>query len=103
MIRSTLAFHGLRSCKWALLSFFGTATLCLPQIRYARLQGPTVTDAQDAAVVGATVTVTNIGTGRELLWPTTRLASIRCRPSTRPLSRDQLHQNGPFRKTGTRT
>jgi len=48
----------------ALLSFFGTATLCLAQSDTARLQG-TVSDAQDAAVVGATVTVTNIGTGRE--------------------------------------
>ncbi len=63
MIRSTLRFMGC-AVAVALLSFFGTATLCLAQSDTARLQG-TVTDAQDAAVVGAAVTVTNIGTGRE--------------------------------------
>jgi len=64
MIGSTLRFT-----RWAvavaLLSFFGAATLCLAQSDTARLQG-TVTDAQDAGIVGATVTVTNTATGRAI-------------------------------------
>jgi len=62
MIRSTLRFVGW-AVAVALLSFFGTSTLCLAQSDTARLQG-TVTDAQDAAVAGATVLVTNTATGR---------------------------------------
>src|SRR3981189_2238094 len=62
MIRSTLRLMGW-AVAVALLSFFGTSTLCLAQSDTARLQG-TVTDAQAAAVAGATVTVTNTATGR---------------------------------------
>ena len=49
---------------WAriLLLIFSTATICLAQSDTARLQG-TVTDPQGAAIDGATVTVTNAGTG----------------------------------------
>src|SRR6202165_4670612 len=62
MVRFTLRFMGW-AVAVALLSFFGTSTLCLAQSETARLQG-TVIDAQDAAVAGATVTVTNTATGR---------------------------------------
>src|SRR6267142_2295152 len=62
MIRSTLRLMGW-AVAVALLLFFGTSTLCLAQSDTARLQG-TVTDTQDAAVEGATVTVTNTATGR---------------------------------------
>jgi hypothetical protein len=64
MIRSTLHFMGW-AVAVALLCFFGTATLCLAQSDTARLQG-TITDAQDAAIAGATVTVTNTATNREI-------------------------------------
>jgi len=47
-----------------LLLIFSAATVCLAQSDTARLQG-TVTDAQGAAIAGATVTVTNTGTGRQ--------------------------------------
>jgi len=63
MIRSTLRFMG-----WAtvvvLLSILATTNVCLAQSDTGRLQG-TITDTQGAAVPGATVTVTNIGTGRQ--------------------------------------
>ena len=57
MVRFTLRLMGW-AVAVALLLFFGTSTLCLAQSDPARLQG-TVTDTQDAAVAGATVTVTN--------------------------------------------
>src|SRR3981189_2690529 len=61
MVRFTLRFMGW-AVAVALLLFFGTSTLCLAQSDTARLQG-TVTDAQDAAVAGATVLVTTTDKG----------------------------------------
>jgi len=63
MIRSPLRFMG-----WVmvvLLSAVALANMCYAQSDTARLQG-TVTDAQGAAVGGATVKVTNAGKGREI-------------------------------------
>ena len=57
---------------WILLLIFSTATICLAQSDTARLQG-TVTDPQGGAVNGATVTVTNVGTSRELTVTTNEL------------------------------
>jgi len=59
---------------WAriLLLIFSTASICLAQSDTARLQG-TVTDPQGAAVNGATVTVTNTGTGRQSTVTTNEL------------------------------
>jgi hypothetical protein len=48
-----------------LLSVLSTANVCWAQSDMARLQG-TVTDAQGGAIAGASVTVTNAGTGREV-------------------------------------
>jgi hypothetical protein len=61
MSKSTLRLTG-----WILvvvLSVLATANVCWAQSDTARLQG-TVTDAQGGAIAGATVTVTNTGTGR---------------------------------------
>jgi len=55
-----------------LLLIFSTATVCLAQSDTARLQG-TVTDAQGAAIYGATVTVTSTGTSRESIVTTNEL------------------------------
>jgi hypothetical protein len=63
MIRSTLRFIG-----WAtvvvLLFAFTTTNVCYAQSDTGSLNG-TITDPQGAAIAGATVTVTNIGTGRQ--------------------------------------
>jgi hypothetical protein len=48
-----------------LLVLFTMPRVCLGQAETARLQG-TITDAQGAAVPGASVTITDIGTGRTL-------------------------------------
>lgn len=53
----------LLRCVVVCLLFLGAAGWSFAQVDTARLQG-TVTDAQDAAVVGATITVTDVGTGR---------------------------------------
>ncbi len=63
MIRSTLRFMGWVAV--VLLSALALANMCYAQSDTARLQG-TVTDTQGAAVGGATVKVTNAGTGREI-------------------------------------
>lgn len=54
------------------LVLLSVAQLGFAQTDTARLQG-TVTDPNDAAVAGATVTVTNTGTGREVSVPTSDL------------------------------
>ena len=62
MIRSTLRFVG-----WAtimLLLSLAATQVCLAQSDTARLQG-TITDSQGGAVAGATVVVTNVGTGQQ--------------------------------------
>jgi len=62
MIRFTLRFMG-----WAtvvvLLSIFATTSVCFAQSDTGRVLG-TITDAQGAAVPGASVSLTNTGTGR---------------------------------------
>jgi hypothetical protein len=63
MIRSTLRFVGRVTV--VLLSALALANMCYAQSDTARLQG-TVTDPNDAAVAGATVKVTNVGTEREV-------------------------------------
>jgi len=62
MIRSTLRFLGWVAV--VVLSALVLANVCDAQSDTARLQG-TVTDAQGGAIAGASVTVTNMGTGRE--------------------------------------
>jgi carboxypeptidase family protein len=58
----------LRFACWVLAAVcvfvVGTSNVCLAQTDTARLQG-TVTDAQGAAIAGASVTVTNTGTDRQ--------------------------------------
>jgi hypothetical protein len=49
---------------WIVVLVLSTAVACLAQSDTARLQG-TVTDPQGGVVVGATVVLTNIGTGRQ--------------------------------------
>ena len=63
MNRSTLRFMGWATVA-VLLSILATANICFAQSDTGRLQG-TITDAQGGAIVGASVTVTNTGTGRE--------------------------------------
>ncbi len=63
MIRSTLRFMGWASAV-VLLFALGTTRICRAQSDTGRLQG-TVTDAQGAVVPGASVIVTNTGTGYE--------------------------------------
>jgi len=59
---------------WArmLLLIFSTAAFCLAQSDTARLQG-TVTDPQGGVVMGATVTVTDMGTSRQSRVTTSEL------------------------------
>src|SRR6202158_317183 len=61
MFGSTLRFMGWVTV--VVLSTLALASMSCAQSDMARLQG-TVTDAQGGAIEGATVTVTNIGTGR---------------------------------------
>jgi len=49
---------------WVVVLVLSTAVVCLAQSDTARLQG-TVTDPQGGVVTGATVVVTNVGTGRQ--------------------------------------
>jgi hypothetical protein len=66
----------LRSNLLKIIGMFVLALLvtgsCMAQSDTARLQG-TVTDPQNAAVVGASVTVTNTGTGRQTIVQTNEL------------------------------
>jgi len=63
MNRSTLRFIGWATVA-VLLSILATTNICFAQSDTGRVQG-TITDAQGAAVPGASVTVTNAGTGRQ--------------------------------------
>src|SRR5712692_7481998 len=69
MIRSTL-----RLVCWVLVlvPLSVTARICLAQSETGRLQG-TVTDPKDAVIEGATVTVVNPGTGRQVSVQTNEL------------------------------
>ncbi len=69
MIRSTL-----RLVCWVLVlvSLSVTARICFAQSETGRLQG-TVTDPKDAVIEGATVTVVNPGTGRQVSVQTNEL------------------------------
>ena len=64
MIRSSLRFMGWLGVA-VMLTVLATLGTTFAQSDTARLQG-TVTDAKDAAIVGATVKITNTGTAREL-------------------------------------